>query len=160
KKNAGGAPPANSKPDIGSKLRRLRKAQGLGLVEAAKRAKISAGFLSAIELSRANPSIATLQRLTANYHTTVLEFFDVPRHSRRLVRPSQRQSLRTDKGVDIQLLSIGTKMLECMLFRVSPSAGSDGTYSHAGEEFLFILKGTLEIWLDELECHVLREGDS
>jgi quercetin dioxygenase-like cupin family protein len=23
-----------------------------------------------------------------------------------------------------------------------------------------MLKGTLEIWLDELECHVLQEGDS
>jgi DNA-binding transcriptional MerR regulator/quercetin dioxygenase-like cupin family protein len=160
KRQAGAAPELDVKPDIGSKLRRMRKALGLGILEAAERAKISAGFLSAIELSKANPSIATLQRLTANYNTTVLEFFDVPRHSRRLVRPKDRQSLRTEKGVDIQLLSIGTKMLECMLFRVSPLAGSDGAYSHAGEEFLFMIKGTLEIWLDELECHVLREGDS
>jgi DNA-binding transcriptional MerR regulator/quercetin dioxygenase-like cupin family protein len=159
-KRAAAAPELNVRPDIGSKLRRMRKALGLGILEAAKRAKISAGFLSAIELSKANPSIATLQRLTANYNTTVLEFFDVPRHSRRLIRPKDRQSLRTEKGVDIQLLSIGTKMLECMLFSISPSAGSDGAYSHAGEEFLFMLKGTLEIWLDELECHVLREGDS
>src|SRR5437868_14108273 len=49
--------------DLGAKLRRLRKKTGLGVVEAAKRSKISAGFLSAIELSRANPSVATLQRL-------------------------------------------------------------------------------------------------
>ena len=76
------------------------------------------------------------------------------------MRPNQRRSLRTDTGVDIELLSIGTKMLECMLFRVPPSAGSDGAYSHAGEEFIYMLKGNLEIWLDELECHVLQEGDS
>ena len=150
----------NHKPDIGPRLRKMRQSLELGLVEAAERAKISAGFLSAIELSRANPSIATLQRLASSYNTTVLEFFDVPHHSRRLIRPTQRRSLRTAKGVDIQLLSIGTKMLECMLFRVSPGAGSDGAYSHAGEEFIFMLKGTLEIWLDELECHVLQEGDS
>src|SRR6185295_13138600 len=37
--------------ELGHKLRRLRKKSGLGVVEAAKRAKISAGFLSAIELS-------------------------------------------------------------------------------------------------------------
>src|SRR5262245_25137570 len=55
--------------ELGHKLRRLRKKRGLGVVEAAKRAKISAGFLSAIELSRANPSVATLQRLTATYGT-------------------------------------------------------------------------------------------
>jgi DNA-binding transcriptional MerR regulator/quercetin dioxygenase-like cupin family protein len=150
----------NHKPDIGSRLRKMRKNLDLGIVEAADRAKISPGFLSAIELSKANPSIATLQRLAATYDTTVLEFFDIPHHSRRIIRPNQRRSLRTDTGVDIELLSIGTKMLECMLFRVPPSSGSDGAYSHAGEEFIYMLKGSLEIWLDELECHVLREGDS
>lgn len=36
---------------------------------------------------------------------------------------------------------------------------SDGAYSHAGEEFIFMLGGILENWLDELECHILREGD-
>src|SRR5262249_55766345 len=62
--------------DLGRKLRRFRKRCGLGVVDAAKRAKISAGFLSAIELSRANPSVATLQRLSAAYGTTVLDFYD------------------------------------------------------------------------------------
>src|SRR6266568_3658641 len=73
--------------DLGPRLRRLRKRAGLGVVEAAKKAQISAGFLSAIELSRANPSVATLQRLSATYGTTVLEFFDVPRQSKHLIRP-------------------------------------------------------------------------
>jgi quercetin dioxygenase-like cupin family protein len=29
-----------------------------------------------------------------------------------------------------------------------------------GEEFIYVLKGTLEIWLGELERHLLHEGDS
>ena len=49
-------------------------------------------------------------------------------------------------------------MLEPMLFRVPPKAG-DGSYSHVGEEFIYMLKGTLEIWLGELERHLLRPGD-
>ena len=49
-------------------------------------------------------------------------------------------------------------MLECI--RVSPGAGSFGAYSDAGEELIFMLKGSLEIWLGEPECHVLQEGDS
>jgi DNA-binding transcriptional MerR regulator len=146
--------------DIGTKLRKLRKRRGLGVVEAAEQAKISPGFLSAIELSRANASVATLQRLAATYDTTVLEFFDIPSHKRRLIRPQQRHSLTTESGVAMELLSTGTKMLECMLFRVPPKAGSDGAYSHVGEEFIFMLKGSLEFWLDELEFHVLHEGDS
>jgi quercetin dioxygenase-like cupin family protein len=62
--------------------------------------------------------------------------------------------------VNIELLSVDTKMLEPMLFRIPPSAGSDGAYSHAGEEFIYMLKGTLEVWLGETECYRLQPGDS
>ena len=145
---------------IGSKLRKMRKSLDLGVVEAAERAGISPGFLSAIELSKANASVATLHRLTAVYGTTVLELFDLPNKSQRLIHAGEGRVLRTDSGVDIELLSVGTKMLEPMLFRIPASAGSDGTYSHAGEEFIYMLKGTLEIWLGETECFRLHAGDS
>jgi DNA-binding transcriptional MerR regulator len=153
-------PVAAQRPDIGTRLRQMRQRMDIGLVEAAKRAQISPGFLSAIELSRANPSIATLQRLTAIYNTTVLEFFDGTQNSRRLIRPDQRRSLTTESGVRMELLSVGTKMLECMIFRVPPNSGSDGAYSHVGEEFIYMLEGELEMWIDEMERHILRAGDS
>jgi DNA-binding transcriptional MerR regulator/quercetin dioxygenase-like cupin family protein len=146
--------------DMGTKLRQLRQRLNLGVVEAARQARISPGFLSAIELSKAHPSIATLQRLTATYNTTVLEFFNMPRHSSRLIRPDERRFLTALPGTRMELLSVGTKMLECMLFRVQPKCGSDGAYSHVGEEFIYMLSGTLEFWLDEMERHVLRPGDS
>ena len=161
-----GKPPSKSKTngntptDLGRKLRVLRKKRGLGVVEAARRAKISAGFLSAIELSRANPSVATLQRLAATYNTTVLTFYDLPKHSNRLVRVRDRRAIQTQSGVKMELLSIGARQLESMLFRVQPGAGSDGSYSHQGEEFIYMMEGTLELWLDELECHTLRVGDT
>ena len=150
--------PASTK--LGVKLRRLRKKCNLSLVEAARRAKISAGFLSAIELSQANPSVATLQRLATVYNTTVLEFYNVAQKTSRIIRPANRNVLRTGSGVAMELLSEGSKMLQSMLFRLLPGSGSDGAYSHAGEEFLFMLQGTLEIWLDELDCNVLHQGDA
>ena len=146
--------------EVGQKLRRMRQRLELGIVEAAHQARISPGFLSAIELGKANPSVATLQRLAATYNTTVLEFFELPHHARRLIPPKDRRTLTTESGVCIELLSIGTKMLECMIFRVPAKAGSDGSYSHAGEEFIYMLQGELEIWLDELEGHTLKPGDS
>jgi DNA-binding transcriptional MerR regulator len=160
-KTAAPKPTNGSTPtDLGPKLRRLRKKTGLGVVEAARKAKISAGFLSAIELSRANPSVATLQRLAAAYGATVLDFFDLPKQSSRLVRPKDRRAIQTQSGVRIEHLSMGARQLESQLFRVQPGAGSDGSYSHQGEEFIYMIAGTLEIWLDELECHTLHDGDS
>lgn len=151
---------AKPKADLGGKLRRLRKKGGLTVTQAAQRAQISAGFLSAIELSRANPSVATIYRLAAAYGTTVLELYDLPAKSSRVLRPRKRKSLETESGVRMELLSTGTKMLESMLIHVPPGTGSDGTYMHQGEDFLYMLKGKLEVWLDEVECHLLQEGDS
>lgn len=158
---AASAPRPRSQPTpLGPKLRRLRERSKIGIVEAAKRAGISPGFLSSIERAQANASVATLQRLATTYGTTVMDLFQAPRRKERLVRPPDRRVLEMHSGVRMELLSTGATMLQSMLFRVAPHAGSDGAYAHQGEEFIYMLSGTLEVWLDELECFVLHEGDS
>ena len=147
-------------PSLGPKLRRLRARNGIGIVEAARRAGISAGFLSSIERAQANASVATLHRLAMAYGTTVMQMFKAPKGRERLVRPADRRVLEVQSGVRMELLSTGATMLQSMLFRVAPLSGSDGSYSHQGEEFIYMMAGTLEVWLDELECFVLNQGDS
>lgn len=151
-----------AKPDrtLGPQLRRMRERKRYNLAEAARRAGVSPGFLSAVERSLANASVATLQRLAMSYGTTVTELFKTAPHDRRLVTQGERRVLEVHNGVRMELLSFGAPMLQSMLFRVAPLAGSEGAYSHVGEEFIFMVSGTLEVWLDELECFVLREGDS
>ena len=163
KRELGGtaAPKARSEPrPLGPRLRRMRERHGMGVVEAARRAGISAGFLSSIERALANASVATVQRLATAYGTTVMDLFQAPKKRERLVRPADRRVLEMQSGVRMELLSTGATMLQSMLFRVAPLAGSDGAYSHQGEEFIYMIAGTLEVWLDELECFVLHEGDS
>lgn len=145
---------------LGPLLRKTRKRQNMGLAEAAARSGISAGFLSSLERSQANASVATLARLAATYETTVMELFQAPAHHGRLVKPSERRVLEFHPGVRIEVLSSGAPMLRSSLVRVAPLAGSEGSYSHQGEEFLYLLSGTLEIWLDEMQCFVLQAGDS
>jgi quercetin dioxygenase-like cupin family protein len=50
--------------------------------------------------------------------------------------------------------------MESHLFRIAPGAGSGEPYAHEGEEFLYILRGKLEISLDEGKPYRLRAGDS
>lgn len=144
---------------LGPKLKKLRARTGFPLADAAKRAGISTGFLSSVERGQANASLATLQRLAAAYGTTVMDLFQAPKGRERLVRPADRRVLEMHSGVRMEMLSSGATMLQSMLFRVAPLSGSDGSYSHQGEEFLYMLDGQLEIWLDELECFVLSQGD-
>ena len=145
---------------LGPQLRRMRTARRLTVAEAAKQAGLSPGFLSAVERSRANASVAALQRLAAVYGTTVMALFRASPHQGRLVGLSERSVLEVHPGVRMELLSVGAPLLQSMIFRVAPLAGSEGAYSHEGEEFILMLSGSLEVWLDELYCFVLREGDS
>jgi DNA-binding transcriptional MerR regulator/quercetin dioxygenase-like cupin family protein len=163
KRELGGAltPRARAEPrPLGPLLRRMRQRRDMGLAAAAGAASISAGFLSSLERSQANASVATLQRLATAYGTTVMELFQTPTHHGRLVKPNERRVLEVHPGVRMELLSTGAPMLQSMLFRVAPLAGSDGAYSHQGEEFIHMVSGTLEMWLDELQCFVLQAGDS
>ena len=45
------------------------------------------------------------------------------------------------------------------LATMEPGGGSEGDYSHAGEEFGFIIKGTLELTVEGV-AYILREGDT
>ena len=144
---------------IGARLRQLRIRRGLSLAPVAKAAGISVGFLSAIERSQMSASIGTLRRLARFYKTNILEFFDPAESSRRLVRPKERKVLEAGPGVRMELLAWGNTVMEPHLFRIAPRAGSGESYTHAGEEFLMVLRGELQIALDSQEFR-LKSGDS
>jgi len=145
---------------IASRLLRLRREAGLTLVNVAKRTSVSPSFLSALEHGNANPSIATLQKLARLYNTNVLSFFAEKSKARRLVRPADRKILKPNPGVRMELLALGVVNMEPHLFRIAPGATSGGSYDHEGEEFIFMLQGKLEIWLDEVERYIMEAGDS
>lgn len=151
---------AASPASIGIKLRALRTARGLTLKDAAAAAGISAGFLSSLERSQVDASIATLQKLARAYDTNFLSFFDDSETPSKLVRPAERKILETQPGTFIELLALGHTMMESQLWRIAPGTSSGGSYHHEGEEFIYVLRGRFEVWLDETEHYVLRPGDS
>ncbi len=145
---------------IGLRLARLRREQGLTLTQAAHKAGISAGFLSAVERSEANPSVATFHKLARLYKTNVLSFFGTGEGERRLIRADERRVLKTQPGIRIESLAQGDNVMQVELWRLKPGTGSGEPYQHEGEEFALVLRGQLEIWLDEVERYILGPGDS
>ncbi|MGA9510055.1 MAG: cupin domain-containing protein [Candidatus Sulfotelmatobacter sp.] len=144
---------------IGSHLRQLRAKQKLSLAQVARAVGISVGFLSALERSQMSGSVGTLRKLTRFYKTNILDFFDATGASTRQVRPAQRKILEAGPGVRMELLAWGNTVMEPHLFRVAPEAGSGDSYTHEGEEFLYVLRGQLMIELEKEE-YLLKAGDS
>lgn len=144
---------------IGIHLRKLRAKRGLSLAQVAKSVGISVGFLSALERSHMSASVGTLRKLARFYKTNILDFFDAAESKSPLVTQQKRKVLQVGKGVRIELLAGGSTVMEPHLFRIAPDAGSGESYSHEGEEFLYVLKGELHIRLHGTQ-YDLKQGDS
>jgi DNA-binding transcriptional MerR regulator/mannose-6-phosphate isomerase-like protein (cupin superfamily) len=144
---------------IGAHLRQLRARRKQSLAEVAQAVGISVGFLSALERSQMSGSVGTLRKLARFYKTNILDFFDANGAGSRQVRPDQRKVLEAGEGVRMELLAWGNTVMEPHLFRVAPEAGSGDPYTHDGEEFIYVLRGDLEITVGN-EQYRLKPGDS
>lgn len=144
---------------MGSHLRQLRVRRRLSLAQVAERVGISVGFLSALERSQMSGSVGTLRKLALFYKTNILNFFDARDAAGRQVRPAERKVLEAGPGVRMELLAWGNTVMEPHLFRIAPQAGSGESYTHEGEEFLYVLSGDLAITVAGDEYR-LKAGDS
>jgi DNA-binding transcriptional MerR regulator/mannose-6-phosphate isomerase-like protein (cupin superfamily) len=154
-----GAGPARTAP-VGNHLRKLRRERSMTLSEAANGTGLSVSFLSCLERGQVQASVATLQRLAVFYKTNVLSFFGGSQQNGKLVKPNQRIELSSGPGVQLELLAFGRTAMEPHLFRLAPGTSSGGSYHHEGEEFIFVISGSCDMWLDEVEHYQLRAGDS
>jgi DNA-binding transcriptional MerR regulator/quercetin dioxygenase-like cupin family protein len=150
---------ATSGISISRQLHRLRRQHRMTLSEAAAGTNLSMSFLSSLERGQVNASIATLQRLALFYKTNVQSFFGNTNIPRKHVSPRLRKQLSNEPGVTIEVLAFGDNVMQPHLYIIEPGTTSGGAYHHEGEEFIYVISGCCEIWLDELEHYRLQKGD-
>jgi DNA-binding transcriptional MerR regulator/uncharacterized cupin superfamily protein len=144
---------------IGPRFRKLRLQRGESLASVANAVGVSIGFLSNLERSQSGASIGIMRKLAQYYGLNILDLFSPIDGTGPLVRPGDRKSLEGGPGVHMELLASGKITMEPHMFRVAPGAGSGESYSHEGEEFLYLVRGRLNMVLDG-EKFQLRAGDS
>ena len=153
-----------SKPKavLGRHLRRLRTKKQITLQQAADGIGVSVSHLSALERDLTGASVSTVKRVLAYYGTTLNDLLD-PKSTRshaRLTRSGKRPLLAEGwSGVTIERLALGQPVMEVQIHRVDPGSGSEGAYSHEGEEFIYVLEGTLQIELGDTEVYRIKPGD-
>src|SRR3972149_9716000 len=139
---------------LGARRRRLRLERGLTRREVARRAALTEPFISQLERDRVNPSVASLQRLTAALGTPLGRLFDeaAPPEG-RVVRRAQRARLTYPglRATDYLLSPDLSGKLEMIWAEAEPGGGSgDQPYVHAGDEACVVgIKGRMEIWVGE-----------
>jgi transcriptional regulator with XRE-family HTH domain len=148
--------------NLGQKIRRMRQARGLTVVELAKRARVTTGFISQLEHSHTVPSLQTLQRVAAVLDVSLTYFLFEENLQPQVVRKRERPILHLGhEGARVALLSpLPSRHLELALLELPPGAVSWSTVrSHEGQQCHLVLQGTVRADYGE-HTYRLDEGDS
>lgn len=152
---------------LGARVRRLRHARGLTLVQLAEGAELSHPFLSQLERGLARPSISSLEKIARALGSSQLELLadvDDEQTARRPVEPvtlvrSGDGQTGTYGGGMARMLVSGRRRFSPMEFTGANTEPGDHL-AHAEDEFLCVLAGRVEVDLGDHGQHELGVGDS
>ena len=156
-----------SEKRIGERIKHLRLKKTMGLVELGRHTGLSASFLSQLETGRVVPTLRNLARIAMVFSKDLSYFFEPePQKLFRVHRAKDRVRL-PQTGVDepsYLFESLGTfspdRALDPYFAEFLPQkAGRDSkVHQHPGNEFLFLLSGSLDVRHGEETYHI-TEGD-
>ncbi|MGO8693895.1 MAG: helix-turn-helix domain-containing protein [Rectinemataceae bacterium] len=146
---------------IGERIKSLRTKQGSTLAELGKKANVSTSYLSQIERDRTSPSLATLAVIARALNVELRHLFEDEAESAYVVRSDDvSTSVDADAAVNRPLTAPASgNKLSVASVKIESHGSSGQIPTFEGEELLFILKGRLEVTVED-ERFTLAAGDS
>jgi transcriptional regulator with XRE-family HTH domain len=152
---------------IGPKVRALRKAKKLGLVQLGEHSGLSPGLLSKIERGQLVPTLPTLLRIALVFGVGLEHFFDPgERPAVAVVRRNDRVRLPDRPGADAPAyvfesldFPVTERQMDAYLAEFPAGAPASAPHDHAGAEFVYVIEGRLTITLGETTVE-LDAGDA
>jgi len=149
--------------DLGRALRAARDERGLSLSDVAEATEISASFLSLVENGKSDITVGRLQRLVEFYRISITDLLPMgAAEDSGVMRRDEHPLLHSPaEGIDVFLLVPDMKRtMMPMVLEFEPGAELAEHGKHGGEEFVYVMEGTLELELSGLEPSILEAGDS
>lgn len=148
--------------DIGGKIKRRRIRLGLTQEELAARTELSKGFISQLERNLTSPSIATLADILEALGTSLADFFS-EQAEEKVVFGADDVFVKEDDalGHAIHWLipNAQKNSLEPILVTLVPGGHTWEDDPHEGEEFGYVLAGSVILHIGERSFRV-RRGSS
>ena len=148
--------------NIGEKIKQLRIKNGLTQEELASRCELSKGFISQLERDLTSPSIATLMDILESLGTNIKDFFNETINE-KVVFKKEDVFEKEDKELGFVLHWLVTNSqknsMEPILVKLAPDGCSEMDDPHDGEEFGYVLAGSINVLLGAQKFKV-KKGES
>lgn len=133
--------------EIGQKIKALRLASELTQSELAARARLTKGFISQVERDQTSISLDSLLDILDALGVTITEFFGDLSQIRKVFSPKDRISVSERKVERFEILVPGStnNLMDPIVVGLEPGENLSEEGPHAGEEFGYILSGTLTL---------------
>lgn len=154
--------------DLGGKIKNLRIKRNLTQSELAQKINATASYISQVERNLISPSIDSLILLSNELQVEPGYFFSNGKNDlidgicrKSQLHPVSLTNVEWEKIKCYLLSSTSTNhRMQPMLIIIEPNSYLSSHFiNHKGDEFIYILKGELEVDLEN-KSYVLREGDS
>ncbi|WP_045518902.1 helix-turn-helix domain-containing protein [Neobacillus niacini] len=139
---------------IGVKIKSLRKERKLTLKQIADQTSLSISFLSQVERSKSSITLETLKKISEALGVNPSYFFSesdkksATNVMRNVIKTNtlQSQFFYRDLAGNIE-----NPLFNPILVILNPGAKREDSYSHSGQEFLYVLEGKLTILIEKEE---------
>ncbi len=148
--------------NIGSKIKALRLASELTQEELANRARLTKGFISQLENEKFQTSISldSLADILDALGVSLPEFFDDTKGTPVVYKVADRIQVDNTGAISFELLVPGStnNLMDPILVNLKAGEKLGRRDSHSGEQFGFILKGTVTVVLNKKKYNVSRNS--
>jgi len=145
---------------IGVKIKQLRQQRGLTQEELAARTELTKGFISQLERDLTSPSIATLMDILEALGSDVGTFFTESAEETVVYGADDMFVKVEPDGYGIRWLVTNAQKnaLEPILVTIPAGVSGPGDDPHEGEEFGYVLSGSVLLVLGEKKYRVKKGG--
>lgn len=146
--------------NIGSKIKRLRQANGLTLEELANRSELTKGFLSQLERDLTSPSVATLEDILEALGTNLQEFFSEKPAEQIVFKKDDFFINEQDDYIISYIIPNAQKNeMEPILIELDKQKQSMIIDPHEGQEFGYVVQGKIKLIYGDNEF-ILKKGET
>ncbi len=147
---------------IGKKIKDLRIQKNLTQEELADRCELSKGFISQLERDLTSPSIATLIDILQCLGTDLKDFFDDSEDEQIAFKETdyfEKIDEELKNKIEWIIPNAQKNMMEPIRLTLSPGGSTYPDNPHEGEEFGYVLSGSIQLILGKRVIKV-KKGES